>query len=132
MPKDIAGMEVILEGNAFVEQTSVDELRHYAEDEGKTAEEIEAIFSGLEKTRNINVAINAVNKLVFRDGYDGLDIIESLIKHFKNSDANINAKLFAFEHLAEIDFRLVEGARPHIQLYGFFTKYLKFTKRQKK
>lgn len=43
MPKDLAGKEVIVEGKAYKEATSVEELRHYAEDAGKTAEEIAAI-----------------------------------------------------------------------------------------
>jgi len=43
MPKDIAGREVIVEGRAYKEVTSVDELRHYAEDEGLSKEEILAI-----------------------------------------------------------------------------------------
>jgi len=43
MPKDIAGKEVIINGKAFVNEVSVDELRHYAEDAGKTDEEIESI-----------------------------------------------------------------------------------------
>ena len=43
MPKDIAGREVIVEGVAFRQLTSVDELRHYAEDAGKSEEEIAAI-----------------------------------------------------------------------------------------
>ena len=43
VPKDIAGRKVIMEGWAFREVTSVDELRHYAEDAGKSQEEIEAI-----------------------------------------------------------------------------------------
>lgn len=43
VPKDIAGREVIVEGVAYKEETSVEELRHYAEDAGKTAEEIAAI-----------------------------------------------------------------------------------------
>ena len=43
MPKDIAGQEVIVDGVAFVEEMSVDEQRHYAEDAGKTSEEIAAI-----------------------------------------------------------------------------------------
>jgi hypothetical protein len=43
MPKDIAGQEVIVEGFAFVEEVSVEEQRHYAEDAGKTPEEIAAI-----------------------------------------------------------------------------------------
>lgn len=43
MPLDIAGEEVIMRGRAYKEETSVDELRHYAEDEGKSAEEVAAI-----------------------------------------------------------------------------------------
>ncbi len=43
MPKDIAGRKVVMQGKAYREETSVDELRHYAEDEGKSAEEIAAI-----------------------------------------------------------------------------------------
>ena len=43
MPKDIAGKEVIVNGKAFVNEVPVDEQRHYAEDAGKTAEEIAQI-----------------------------------------------------------------------------------------
>lgn len=43
MPKDIAGREVIMDGYAYREITSVEDLRHFAEDEGKSKEEIEAI-----------------------------------------------------------------------------------------
>lgn len=43
MPLDSQGKEAIVEGKAFVKETSVDELRHYAEDAGKTAEEIAKI-----------------------------------------------------------------------------------------
>jgi len=43
MPKDIAGKEVIINGKAFVNEMSVDEQQHYAEDAGKTAEEVAAI-----------------------------------------------------------------------------------------
>ncbi len=43
MPKDIAGKKVIMDGYAYREVTSVEELRHYAEDEGLSAEEIEKI-----------------------------------------------------------------------------------------
>lgn len=44
MPKDIAGKEVVLNGKAYVNEVPVDELRHYAEDAGKSAEEIAAII----------------------------------------------------------------------------------------
>lgn len=43
MPKNIAGLDVIVNGKAFVNEMPVDELRHYAEDAGKSADEIAAI-----------------------------------------------------------------------------------------
>ncbi len=43
MPKDIAGQDVIVNGKAYVEEMSVDDQRHYAEDGGATPEEIAAI-----------------------------------------------------------------------------------------
>ncbi len=43
MPKDIAGQEVIVNGKAYVEEMSVEDQRHFAEDGGKSAEEIAAI-----------------------------------------------------------------------------------------
>ena len=43
MPKDIAGKEVIINGKAFVNEVPVEEQRHYAEDAGKSEEEIAAI-----------------------------------------------------------------------------------------
>ncbi len=43
MPKNIAGHQVIVDGIAFVNEMSVDEQRHYAEDAGKSEKEIEAI-----------------------------------------------------------------------------------------
>ena len=43
MPLNAAGSEAIMEGKAFVSVESVDELRHYAKDAGKTQEEIDAI-----------------------------------------------------------------------------------------
>ncbi len=43
MPKDLSGKRVVVDGYAYVETTSVDVLRHYAEDAGKSKEEIAAI-----------------------------------------------------------------------------------------
>jgi len=43
MPLDCEGAKVVMDGFATVEETSVEELRHYAEDEGKSKEEIAAI-----------------------------------------------------------------------------------------
>ena len=43
MPLDASGNTAILQGKAYTEETTVEELRHYAEDEGKSAEEIAKI-----------------------------------------------------------------------------------------
>ena len=43
VPKDIKGKQVIVNGKAFVNEVPVDELKHYAEDAGKSVEEIAAI-----------------------------------------------------------------------------------------
>jgi hypothetical protein len=43
VPKDLAGKTVIFEGLAKVKTTPIDELRHYAEDAGKSKEEIAKI-----------------------------------------------------------------------------------------
>lgn len=44
MPLDSKDKEVIVEGKAFVSEVSVDDLKHYAEDAGKSAEEIAKIM----------------------------------------------------------------------------------------
>ena len=51
VPKDIAGRKVVLQGVAYREVTPVDELRHYAEDAGKSKEEIEAINESKEELK---------------------------------------------------------------------------------
>lgn len=43
VPKDLAGKEVILEGFAFTDTTSVEDQRHYARDGGRSAAEIAKI-----------------------------------------------------------------------------------------
>lgn len=43
MPQDIIGKQVVLEGSAERTITSVAQLRHYAEDAGKSKEEVEKI-----------------------------------------------------------------------------------------
>jgi hypothetical protein len=43
MPKDIVGKEVVLDGEATVKEVSVKQQRHYAEDAGKSKEEISKI-----------------------------------------------------------------------------------------
>ncbi len=51
MPLDLAGKEVVMAGKAYREETSVDELRHYAEDEGQSAEEIAKITEPVEELK---------------------------------------------------------------------------------
>jgi hypothetical protein len=43
MPKDIVGKKVVMVGKAFTETTPVDQLKHFAEDDGKSPEEIAKI-----------------------------------------------------------------------------------------
>jgi hypothetical protein len=43
VPKDIAGKTVVISGKAYISTTTVDELKHYAEDAGKSKEEIAKI-----------------------------------------------------------------------------------------
>ncbi|HET9057830.1 MAG TPA: DUF4920 domain-containing protein [Chitinophagaceae bacterium] len=43
MPKDIVGKTVMIEADASVKERTVKELRHYAEDAGKSKEEIKKI-----------------------------------------------------------------------------------------
>ncbi|MEW4922794.1 DUF4920 domain-containing protein [Algibacter sp. 2305UL17-15] len=43
VPMDISGKEVIVNGKAYVKEVSVEEQKHYAQDAGKTPEEIASI-----------------------------------------------------------------------------------------
>ncbi|WP_300437016.1 DUF4920 domain-containing protein [Christiangramia sp.] len=47
VPEDVIGKEVIVRGKAFVQITSVEEQRHYAEDAGKPVDEVVAITEPL-------------------------------------------------------------------------------------
>lgn len=51
MPLDSDGQMAIMRGKAYREVTSVDELRHYAEDEGKSKEEIAKITEPVEELK---------------------------------------------------------------------------------
>lgn len=51
VPKDISGRKVVMQGFAYREVTPVDELRHYAEDAGKSKEEIEKITQPKEELK---------------------------------------------------------------------------------
>ena len=62
VPKDIAGREVLIEGVAYKEETSVDELKHYAEDAGKTAEEIAAITEPVSEKKFMATGVVLLDK----------------------------------------------------------------------
>lgn len=47
VPKDCGGKTAIIQGHAYMDTTTVEDLRHYAEDEGKSNEEIEKITAPL-------------------------------------------------------------------------------------
>ena len=59
VPVDINGKEIVVDGIAKMKVTSVKELQHYAEDAGKSKEEIEAI-----KEPKKEVVLNASGILV--------------------------------------------------------------------
>ena len=62
VPKDIGGREVLVEGKAYKELTTVDELRHYAEDAGKSKEEIEAITEPVEELKFMATGVLVLEK----------------------------------------------------------------------
>ena len=51
VPGDIAGKEAIIKGMVYRELTSVEDLRHYAKDEGKSEEEIALINDPVEELK---------------------------------------------------------------------------------
>ena len=51
VPTEIAGKTIVLDGIAFTEQTSVAELKHYAEDAKKSKAEIDAIKESKKEIR---------------------------------------------------------------------------------
>ncbi len=53
MPKNIVGYEVVLDGEAVVREVSVKQQRHYAQDAGKSKEEIDKIKAPKKETQFI-------------------------------------------------------------------------------
>ncbi|MCS7037651.1 MAG: DUF4920 domain-containing protein [Saprospiraceae bacterium] len=62
MPKDLAGKRVVIDGFAYISETSVEELRHYAEDAGKSPDEIAGITEPLRE-----LAFEAAGVLVLKN-----------------------------------------------------------------
>ena len=52
----------MIEGVAYKEETSVDELKHYAEDAGKTAEEIAAITEPVSEKKFMATGVVLLDK----------------------------------------------------------------------
>ena len=61
MPKDIVGKDVVLQGTAQKLTTSVEMLKHYAEDAGKSKEEIEKITQPKTEIEFIATGVLVVN-----------------------------------------------------------------------
>jgi hypothetical protein len=62
VPLDFAGSKVTLAGKAFKEVTSVEDLKHYAEDEGKSAEEIAKITEPAEEMKFLARGVALIEK----------------------------------------------------------------------
>lgn len=61
VPTALIGKTVVLEGNAEIKSTSINELKHYAEDAKKPQSEIDAITEPKTETRFLASAIKVVN-----------------------------------------------------------------------
>jgi hypothetical protein len=61
VPLDIKGKTIVLDGEAYVKETSVQELRHYAEDAKKPAAEVAAIQAPKKEIRLTATGILVVN-----------------------------------------------------------------------
>lgn len=62
VPTDLKGKTVVVDAEAKVINTSVEELKHYAEDAKKTQQEIDAIKAPREEIRLTATGITVVNK----------------------------------------------------------------------
>ncbi len=63
VPKDLSGSKVVVEGKAYKELTTVDELKHYAEDEGASQEEIDAITEPKEEYKFMANGVKIVKRI---------------------------------------------------------------------
>ena len=74
VPKNSKDRKTVVEGMAFLDETSVEDLKHYAEDDGKSQEEIDAITEP-----KITYSFTAVGVLVegteedFKGQVEGMD-----------------------------------------------------------
>ncbi len=61
VPDNMKGKEILLNGQAYIETTSVKELKHYAEDAKKPQAEIDAITEPQQKARFTASGIKVLN-----------------------------------------------------------------------
>ncbi|MBK8819853.1 MAG: DUF4920 domain-containing protein [Saprospiraceae bacterium] len=61
MPKDLAGTKVVISGKAYRDVTSVEDLKHYAEDEGQSPEEIAKITEAKEELKFMASGVKILN-----------------------------------------------------------------------
>ena len=61
MPKDIVGKDVVLQGTAQKTTTTVEMLKHYAEDAGKSKQDIEKIVSPKTEIEFIATGVLVIN-----------------------------------------------------------------------
>ncbi len=62
VPMDISGQTVVMKGDAYMEVTSVDELKHMAEDAGKSKAEIDAITAPKEELKFMASGVQVLPK----------------------------------------------------------------------
>jgi len=62
MPKDISGKKVVMDGYAYRDVTPVEDLKHFAEDEGKSQEEIDAITEPEEELKFLASGVVLLNE----------------------------------------------------------------------
>ncbi|BAO56553.1 hypothetical protein NMS_2544 [Nonlabens marinus S1-08] len=68
LPRNSQGQEVILEGMAYKSKTSIDDLKHYAQDGGKSQQEIDAIVQD-----EITLSFEATGALV--EPFENPDVV---------------------------------------------------------
>lgn len=62
MPLDCSGKKAVMDGYAYRAMTSVEDLKHYAEDEGKSQEEIDAITEPKEELKFLASGVILLDK----------------------------------------------------------------------
>lgn len=64
MPKDLTDSKVALQGKAYFDITTVDDLKHFAEDEGLSQEEIDAITEPKKELKFMAAGVKVLDRSV--------------------------------------------------------------------